>query len=404
MIVLFDNDKSFSYQLLYQKLNEDDFYYKCYSTEDLFDYFINLLKSIVSNEDIILVDSFIDQYQISNIDPKEINKPYYRSKSNFISFRSLVDAIISSKSNLTIFTSGTNGQPKKIVHSVSNIVRNVRFKDFNDSAIWGFAYNKSHIAGIQVFFQAICNNNTLVNLFSQTKNEILYNIKFRNITHISATPTFYRLLFPCNDKLDMVQRVSLGGEKSTDDLYRKLQDLFPKAKINNIYASTEAGTLFVSQNDVFKIPKSIKHLIKFDGNELLLHKTLLGTSETFFLENDFYKTGDLIELLSDDSDCFRFVGRKNNLINVGGYKINPEEIEHEILKITDILHAYVYSVPNLILGNLLCADIQLRKGVQISELQIKTILKQNLKDYKIPRRIKIVENLVITKTGKIKRK
>ena len=118
---------------------------------------------------------------------------------------------------------------------------------------------------------------------------------------------------------------------------------------------------------------------------------------------DFYHSGDLIEWVDKEAGLFRFKSRKNELINVGGYKVNPGEVEDTILTMDGIQNAYVYGKASSILGNVLCADVQLEKDSDLTELDIKNYLNSQLQDFKIPRRIKFVETTELTRTGKLKR-
>lgn len=82
------------------------------------------------------------------------------------------------------------------------------------------------MAGLQVFFQAFENENTLVNIFGRSRNEVYRCISNHHITHISATPTFYRLLLPFEKEYDTVIRATLGGEKSDEHLYDSMRCVF----------------------------------------------------------------------------------------------------------------------------------------------------------------------------------
>ena len=259
------------------------------------------------------------------------------------------------------------------------------------------------MAGIQVFFQAFVNQNTMVNVFGKSRDEVLRQIDDKRVTHISATPTFYRLLLPFERPYGHVARVTLGGEKSDARLYDAIHKIFPNAKINNVYASTEAGTLFAAKDDCFQIPLSIRDKIRVENNELLIHKSLLGTSEGFLFTNDFYHSGDLIEWVDEEAGLFRFKSRKNELINVGGYKVTPGEVEDAIMSLDGVRQVLVYGKSNSILGNVLCADVQKETGSPLTETDIKRALSARLQDFKIPRRIKFVDELSLTRTGKLKR-
>ena len=84
-----------------------------------------------------------------------------------------------------------------------------------------------------------------------------------------------------------MRRVTLGGEKSDRQLYDSIGCIFPNAKINNVYASTEAGSLFGARGDAFRIPPELKDKFKVVDGELLIHRSLLGYSENFVVTAHF---------------------------------------------------------------------------------------------------------------------
>ena len=403
MIFLFDKEKEYSYEEFLSSLNRGTIYYPYYKSSDVYSYFVNLIKALSSNLPLVLLDSDINPSEIDGLDENKVNVPENTPSLSFKSMDEVVVAVQRSKSKITIFTSGTTGQPKKIVHSISTLTRFVRLGDKYKGQIWAYAYNPTHMAGLQVFFQAFENQNTLINVFNQSREYVYHQIVDKKITHISATPTFYRLLLPFKKEYESVIRVTLGGEKSDQHLYDSIKKIFPNAKINNVYASTEAGTLFASKGDCFQIPKTIKEKFKIVDDELLIHKSLLGNSDSFVFTDDYYHSGDLIEWVDKDNYLFRFKSRKNELINVGGYKVNPGEVEAAIMDIPGVHQAMVYGKSNSILGNVLCAEIALEHGIELKELDIKKTLSTQLQDFKIPRRIKFVDKIALTRTGKMKR-
>lgn len=86
-----------------------------------------------------------------------------------------------------------------------------------------------------------------------------------------------------------------------------------------------------------------------------------------------------------------------------GYKINPGEVESVIMQFDGVQQAFVYGKPNSVLGNILCAEIKIEEGCSLSELDIRHWLADKLQEFKIPRKIKFVENIALTRTGKLKR-
>jgi acyl-coenzyme A synthetase/AMP-(fatty) acid ligase len=251
-----------------------------------------------------------------------------------------------------------------------------------------------------VFFQALLNGNLIVRLFGLTPKEIHRIIKEYSVTNISATPTFYRLLLPCEETFQSIARITSGGEKYNKKIIMQLKGNFPNAKITNVYASTEAGTLFASDNDIFGIKPEFENFIRVENGELLIHISLMGDSDINIKE--WYNTGDLIETISEKPLKFRFTSRKGDMINVGGYKVNPHEVEEAILSLSGIKNVRIYPKSNSVLGNIICCEVVAYNN-HMSETSIRTFLQSKIQEFKIPRIIRFVEELSTTRTGKIQR-
>jgi acyl-coenzyme A synthetase/AMP-(fatty) acid ligase len=399
---LVDHDSSYTYDDLLHAVCEEG-YTPFLKTHDLFAYFCNLVKALANNQSLVLLDADLNETELSGVRGEEVNISLPLASKAFQSMDEVIEALQNSKSEITIFTSGTTGQPKKVVHSVQSLTRSVRRGEKYVGQVWAYAYNPTHMAGLQVFFQAFENQNTLINVFNFSRGAVYEALQTYGVTHVSATPTFYRLLLPYEKEYPTVQRVTLGGEKSDTHLYDSIHKIFPSAKINNVYASTEAGSLFAAKGDCFQIPAAILDRFKVVDDELLIHRSLLGKSDSFRFEDDYYHSGDLIEWVDKDAGLFRFKSRKNELINVGGYKVNPGEVEDVINSLDGVKQSLVYGKANSVLGNVLCAEVQLEEGATLSDLDIRKTLKDKLQDFKIPRRIKFVEAFTLTRTGKLKR-
>lgn len=400
MIFLAETFSEITYHQLIEDLNQKAECFNHFFYKDIYSFYLNLLFAITQNQDLVLVDTDWSLEEISNYNISPDERIAIENPVKIQSAEELASVIIKSQSTLTLFTSGTTGQPKKIKHSLQNLLRNIKINENQKNLVWGFAYNPTHMAGLQVFLQAIVNGNSLVNIFNNSRVEIFEKIKKYSITNISATPTFYRLLLPIEETFSNVKRITLGGEKSDEKLLDNIQKLFPEAKINNVYASTEAGAIFSAHGEFFMIKSHLENLIKVVENELYLHQSLLGKSEELDEIKDFYATGDLIEWIDENQKIFKFVSRKNEHINVGGYKVNPNEVEEVLLQNSKIKNAKVFGKPNAILGNILSAEIVVFENQQMDESEIRNYLEEKLQNYKIPRRISFVEEIGLTRTGK----
>lgn len=309
-------------------------------------------------------------------------------------------SLLQSKATLSLFTSGTTAVPKQINYPIGRLLRNIRIGSKYAAGRWAFCYHPAHMAGLQVFLQALLNHNLLVNFFGLEKALILDLLERFRISHISATPTFYRLLFPLEQVYRQVQGVSIGGERSSPKLHARLREAFPNAKLYNLFATTETGTLFASEGDYFTIPTAIQSKVKFVNNELLLHRDLLADPSVLGPEEEWYQTGDTV--IIDEKGRFQFAGRKKDTINVAGYRVKLIEIEEALDQIPGIQQYRVYGRKNALTGHIICCDVILLDP-ELSIPTIKSLLKEHLQAFKVPRIIKIVDEISLTHTGKIKR-
>ena len=403
----FENDKLVTWDSLIEDINKTKFYNPYTKSENYYIVFKNIILALLIGEEIILLDSdFTDSELIKLTGYSEFNEFNRTIDKNKLSSLSDKEKLIERLSNpnrnwkITLYTSGTTGIPKKVSHDFKSITRFVKVSEHNKKNIWGFAYNPTHMAGIQVVFQGLLNGNSFIRLFGLRTEDIHNEIINNKITHISATPTFYRLLLPCDKLFTSVERITSGGEKSNEKIFQQLSEIFPNAKITNVYASTEAGTLFASKNDIFSVSNNYDHLIRIENNELLIHNSLMGNTD--FKIEEWYSTGDVIEIVSQKPLKFRFLSRKSEMINVGGYKVNPHEVEEEILTFKDIKDVRVYSKTNSILGNIICCEI-ISVNKKVTENALRVFLQSKLQEFKIPRIIRFVEELSTTRTGKLKR-
>lgn len=210
------------------------------------------------------------------------------------------------------------------------------------------------------------------------------------------------MLLPPTAVCDSVRRLTSGGEKFDGPTWRQLEGLFPNARLTNVYASTEVGTLFASKGNEFVIGEEMADKVCVRDGELLIHKSLLGRSETVKVDGDWYHTGDLVEIVTEDPLSFHFVSRKNEMINVGGYKVNPTEVEECLRACEDVMDAKVYGKASRVMGNIVVCDV-VRAHAEVSERRIREELRGRLQEFKIPRVIKFVEHLGVTRTGKLSR-
>ncbi len=384
--------KTKTYSELLEDLSNKDYIFNEINFDDPYEFFLDIIFSMINGLQILIS---------KEKNPIKDKKSIKVKKRTFSSLEDVFMKIEENKKDfrLSMFTSGTTGKPKKISHSFNTLARNLKKSDRFSDNIWAFAYNPTHFAGIQVFLQGFFNKNSFIYIFDSNKESIPSILLENKVNSISATPTFFRFILPFFKKENRyLKNITLGGERSEEQLINKIHNIFPDAKIRNIYASTEAGTLFKAEGEIFEISENIKEMIFFtEENELVISKDLLGE---FGYEDKWFFTGDIVEKI--DENHFRFLHRKSDIINIGGYNVSPHNIEKYLRKFDEILDVRVYGKTNKLIGNLLCAEIKIRDKRMKDDIEKDIYVKMNrdFEKYEIPRLISFVDEIKKTDTGK----
>lgn len=308
-----------------------------------------------------------------------------------------------SDARIGIFTSGTTGSPTLHYHRLETLARQVRVSEKHQSDMWGFAYHPTHFAGLQVFLQAVANRNPIIRLFGLEDDHMHAAIDEHQITHLSATPTFIKLLVSSGYVHPIVKRITTGGERSHAGIVEGIRRTFPNAKYTNIYASTEAGSLLVCDGELFRVPVGLEGKVMVVDGQLTVHRSLLADSLASSVADDFYPTGDQVEVVARQPLTIRFLARDDDMINVAGYKVNPHEVEQRLAQLPGVREVCVYGRANSVTGNLVCADVVPLSGSQLTVREIRQTLEADLAAYKIPRVIRFVEQIDTTYSGKKRR-
>ncbi len=316
---------------------------------------------------------------------------------------------------ILLSTSGTTGIPKFARHSLEKLCGRIRGpKPGQPLPTWLLSYHPASFAGLQVVLSCLVGESKIVSITQGTVPQMCEAARKYSVTHLSATPTFWRafLLAMSDSKgLPPLQQITLGGEVADQTLLTKLRNLFPQAGITHIYASTEAGALFAVRDGKAGFPAGWLDT-GIDGVSLRLRKGVLevkspramssylhSTNNSPFSEDGWLITNDLVEVAGDR---VLFRGRSDLVLNIGGAKVTPEEIEAVLLEHPDVAEAVVYGIANPITGATVAADIQCRPNLDEASLR-KSLLqyaKSRLESYKIPRIIRFNHDTGTSDGGK----
>jgi len=316
---------------------------------------------------------------------------------------------------IIILTSGTTGAPKAVVHNWRDLASQIKRMPAAERR-WILLYPLNHFAGIQVFLHALMHREPIVLPKSRSPIDVFSAMKQFAVTHASGTPTFWRMFLAqiadtdCKDLA--LAHITLGGEIASEEILTGLTRAFPRATISHVYATTELGSCF-SVND--GKPGFPLHLLdapsrpvklKIIGDELYVHSPykMLGYagSEDANCTDEWVATGDLVRVVNDR---VHFLGRKSEVINVGGAKVHPLEVETILLQVQGVEAVRAYGQNNPVTGALVAADVALKHGFQADRVrqQIQEICSERLDRHKRPRLIRFLDQLPVANEKLVRR-
>jgi acyl-coenzyme A synthetase/AMP-(fatty) acid ligase len=321
-----------------------------------------------------------------------------------------------------LFTSGTTGVPKMVAHSLAALTGAIApGVPAGGRQVWATFYDIRRYGGLQVLLRAVTTGSALaLSDAHEPLADHLRRLARSGVTHMSGTPSHWRRLLMGGRPGDFQPGyVRLSGEIADQPVLDGLRALFPRARIVHAYASTEAGVVFEVDDGREGFPADF--LARSGPVEMRLADGSLGVRSArgstryvgpdagpLFDADGFIDTGDVVEVRS--GRC-RFVGRRNGVINVGGLKVHPEEVEAVINRHPAVRLSRVRARPNPITGAVVTADVALvdpqaaasAEGTSDLRASILAMCRSVLPPHKAPASVRFVADLTMTAGGKLDR-
>jgi acyl-CoA synthetase (AMP-forming)/AMP-acid ligase II len=323
-----------------------------------------------------------------------------------------------------LLTSGTTGVPKMVMHSLVGLTGALKNgKAQRDPIVWGTYYDIRRYGGLQVFFRAILGGASFViPSVDEPLTEYIARLGIHAATHVLGTPSHWRrVLMSPSARALALHYVRLSGEVADQAILDNLRIFYPQADIVHAYASTEAGLGFEVSDGLEGFPLSTLG-VQPDGVELKIQDGSLrirsartasryigGQNSAVMDQDGFVDTGDMVELRNGR---YYFLGRKGGIINVGGLKVHPEEVEGVINRHRAVQISHVRARNNPITGSIVIADVVLKDDANKGEIEARRetlkheILQMccdSLARYKVPVVIQFVPALNFNAAGKLAR-
>jgi len=301
---------------------------------------------------------------------------------------------------LVLFTSGTSGVPKGAVHDFSKLLE--KFKTPRKALKTVNFLLFDHWGGLNTLFHTLSNAGVVLATKDRSPDAICAFIEKHKIELLPASPTFFNLLFMSKayERYDLssLKIITYGTEPMPENTLKRLKQLFPEVKLQQTYGLIELGVLrSKSKSDDslwVKVGGEGFDTRVVDGMlQIKADSAMLGylNAKSPFTEDGWFMTGDSVEV---DGEWMKILGRKSELINVGGEKVYPQEVENILLEMENVREVTVYGEKNPIVGNIVCVRITLKEEEDRKELvtRMKQFCKGRMPSYMVPVKIKVMEN------------
>lgn len=303
---------------------------------------------------------------------------------------------------MVLFSSGSTGKPKGILHDFNQVVEKFRKQRVPVVAIPFLMID--HFGGINTILAITSSLGTVVTVTDRSVTNICAAIERYSVELLPATPSFLTLMMTSNIhkqfNLSSLNRITYGTEVMPQSTLDRLGVAFPKVVLQQTYGLSEVGVLrSESRGD-----GSLWVRIGGEGfqtkivNDVLWIKSkyaMVGylNAPSEFDSEGWFNTQDQVEV---DGEYFRIIGRVTDLINVGGQKVYPAEVENVILQIENIREVAVFGERHNLLGQIVVAKVVLVQPESAVSLKqrVRRVCLAKLASFKVPARVIIVEGVL----------
>jgi acyl-CoA synthetase (AMP-forming)/AMP-acid ligase II len=309
---------------------------------------------------------------------------------------------------LVLFSSGSTGKSKASLSDFSDILSKFKVPRHSLRTIAFLLFD--HIGGINTLLYTLSNAGCVVAINNRTPENVLHATDKYKVELLPTSPTFINLILLSEAykkyHLSSLKTVTYGTEPMPETTLKRFHELFPKIQLKQTYGLSELGILRS------KSKRSDSLWVKVGGEdfqtrvvdgllEIKAKSAMLGylNAPSPFTDDGWFKTGDSV---LTDGEYIKILGRQSEIINVGGEKVYPTEVESVIHEIDNIAEVTVFGKKNAITGNMVCAKIRLENPTDAKEFSkmLKKFCRTRLQAFKVPVKIEIVEQKQYSKRFK----
>lgn len=313
---------------------------------------------------------------------------------------------------LVLFSSGSTGKPKAMIHDLNQLLENYRDKRKKKMVFLIFLMF-DHIGGINTLLNSLSMHIAMVLPENRTPDYIAALVEKYEVNVLPSSPTFLNLLLisgaNAEHNFNSLRMITYGAETMPTPLLLRLKEAFPRVRFLQTFGTSETGissTVSLSSTSTYMRFDDPNTEYKIVAGELWLRsKTqIMGYINNGdmkkFTDDGWFRTGDMVE---EKDGYIRIMGRNSDIINVGGEKVLPSEVESVLLQMPGVQDITVFGEANPITGQMVvCKILYEDKNIKVSELKklVKKFCLGKLTEYKIPMRILKMEHSEFTERFK----
>lgn len=293
---------------------------------------------------------------------------------------------------LVIFSSGSTGAPKAILHDLVAILEKFRKVRQQKTTLTFLLFD--HIGGVDTMLGTFASGGRVVTVPERTPEHVAKAIEAERVHTLPTSPTFLNLFLISGvweqRDLSSLKVIAYGTEPMPESTLKRLHEVFPEVALVQTYGMSELGVLRSRSRD------SQSLWIKFTGDGFatkVVDGTLWVKAETAMLgylnapdlfdADGWLNTQDAVEV---DGEYLRILGRASDLINVGGQKVYPAEVENALLELDNVQDVAVFGKPHPMMGQIVAARFNLKEpeALDLFKRRMNAFCRERLAKYQIP--------------------
>jgi long-chain acyl-CoA synthetase len=297
---------------------------------------------------------------------------------------------------LVLFSSGSTGRPKAVLHDFATLLEKFVKPGQRKTSLSFLLFD--HIGGIDTLFNTLSNGGTLVTTPTRDPDAVCAAIAAHHVHTLPASPTFLNLMLLSEAQrrhdLSSLQVVAYGTEPMPEPLLARLAAALPHTKLVQTYGLSELGVLRTKSREGSLFVKFSGEGFETQVRDGILwvkaRTAMLGylNAPDLFDADGWLNTEDAVEV---DGEWLHLLGRVSDLINVGGRKVYPAEVEAVLLQCPNVSDVAVFGEKNAITGQAVAARFNLiePEPLDVFKKRLRTFCKDKLPSYKVPVRIEL---------------